>query len=92
MQQEVGIKCSSLTFFPGSQLELAMTQHALGHLQNLRRGGNGNLCALLRAGPRLSNLAKQGPEAYAGKTLPCSVRGAWPHTGPGSEDMQASLF
>lgn len=46
-----------------------MTQHALVHLQNLRRGSNGILCAMPKAGPRLSNMAVQGGEAYPGKTL-----------------------
>lgn len=47
-----------------------MTQHALVHLQNLRRGGNGILCAMPRAGPRLSNMAVRGGERRT-QARPC---------------------
>lgn len=50
-----------------------MTQHTLLHLQNLRCGGNGVLCAILRAGPRLSNVAllcRGGALQRQGPSLP----------------------
>lgn len=64
-----------------------MTQHALVHLQNLRRGGNGILCAILRAGPRLSNRAVGGGgPRQAGR--PCPAQ----QGEHGPEDTLGSVF